>query len=105
MSMVLTEQRGSITILTLNNPAQYNALAGSLIGDLSEALDGAIADAAVRAILLTGAGKGFCAGAQLGGGNYFEEGEKISANILHSSKTGNRKWRSAAQLIFDDTSR
>ena len=34
MSMVLTERRGSVTILTLNNPAQYNALAGSLLSDL-----------------------------------------------------------------------
>jgi len=42
MSMVLTEQRGSVTILTLNNPAQYNALAGSLLSELSQALDAAI---------------------------------------------------------------
>jgi len=47
--MVLTERRGSVMILTLNNPAQYNALAGSLMGGLREALDGAIGDAAVRA--------------------------------------------------------
>ena len=58
MSMVLTERRGSVTILTLNNPAQYNALAGSLLGDLSQAIDAAIADASVRAMMLTGAGKG-----------------------------------------------
>ena len=60
--MVLTERRGSVMILTLNNLAQYNALAGSLMGDLREALDGAIGDATVRAILLTGAGKGFAPG-------------------------------------------
>ncbi len=81
MSMVLTERRGSVTILTLNNPAQYNALAGSLLRELSQALDAASADASVRAILLTGAGKGFCAGAQLGGGNTFEAGEKIGDNM------------------------
>jgi 2-(1,2-epoxy-1,2-dihydrophenyl)acetyl-CoA isomerase len=81
MSMILTERRGSVTILTLNNPAQYNALAGSLLGDLSAAIDAAIGDPAVRAILLTGAGKGFCAGAQLGGGNTFEAGEQIGDNM------------------------
>ncbi|HEY8333710.1 MAG TPA: enoyl-CoA hydratase-related protein [Tardiphaga sp.] len=81
MSMVLTERRGSVAILTLNNPAQYNALAGSLLGDLSRALDAAIGDAAVRAIVLTGAGKGFCAGAQLGGGNTFEAGAGIGDSM------------------------
>ena len=39
MSMVLSERRGSITILTLNNPEQYNALGGSLLNDLDAALD------------------------------------------------------------------
>jgi enoyl-CoA hydratase/carnithine racemase len=84
MSMVLSEQRGSVTILTLNNPAQYNALGGSLLGDLNQALDAALADPAVRAILLTGAGKGFCAGAQLGGGNTFEAGGQIGDNMRRS---------------------
>jgi 2-(1,2-epoxy-1,2-dihydrophenyl)acetyl-CoA isomerase len=81
MSMVLSEQRGSVTILTLNNPAQYNALGGCLLGDLNQALDTALADPAVRAILLTGAGKGFCAGAQLGSGDTFEAGERIGDNM------------------------
>lgn len=84
MSMILSERRGSVTILTLNNPAQYNALGGSLLSDLNQALDAALADPAVRAILLTGAGKGFCAGAQLGGGNTFEAGEQIGDNMRRS---------------------
>lgn len=78
--MVLSEQRGSITILTLNNPAQYNALGGSLLSDLGKALDAALGDSAVRAIVLTGAGKGFCAGAQLGG-NTFDAGEQIGSKM------------------------
>jgi enoyl-CoA hydratase/carnithine racemase len=67
MPMVLTERRGSIAILTLNNPEQYNALGGSLLQELKAALDSVLADDKVRAIVLTGAGKGFCSGAQLGG--------------------------------------
>jgi len=84
MAMVLSEQRGSVAILTLNNPAQYNALGGTLLADLNAALDAALADPAVRAMLLTGAGKGFCAGAQLGGGNTFEAGEQIGDNMRRS---------------------
>lgn len=80
MSMVLSERRGSVAILTLNNPAQYNALGGSLLSDLGEALDAALGEPAVRAILLTGAGKGFCAGAQLGG-DAFAAGDQIAARM------------------------
>ncbi len=99
MSMVLTEQRGSVTILTLNNPAQYNALGGSLLGDLSRALDAAIGDPAVRSILLTGAGKGFCAGAQLGGGNTFEAGEGIGAHMRASINPVIEKMRGSPKPI------
>ena len=99
MSMVLTERRGSVAILTLNNPAQYNALAGSLLSELSRALDVAIADSAVRAILLTGAGKGFCAGAQLGGGNTFEAGEQIGDHMRASINPVIEKMRGSPTPI------
>jgi 2-(1,2-epoxy-1,2-dihydrophenyl)acetyl-CoA isomerase len=83
MSMVLTERRGSITILTLNNPEQYNALGGSLLSDLNAALDAALQEPAARAIVLTGAGKGFCSGAQFGG-DTFAAGDSIAAR-MHDS--------------------
>jgi 2-(1,2-epoxy-1,2-dihydrophenyl)acetyl-CoA isomerase len=76
MSMTLIERRGSIAILTLNNPAQYNALAAGLMADFASALDAVQNDASVRAILLTGAGKGFCSGAQFGG-DTFGRGDSI----------------------------
>lgn len=76
MSMVTTERDGAVAILTLNNPAQYNALGMDVLSDFSIALDKAIADPGVRAILLTGAGKGFCSGAQFGG-DTFSRGDTI----------------------------
>ncbi len=76
--MVLSERRGSVAILTLNNPEQYNALGGSLLGDLNQALDAALGEPAVRAIVMTGAGKGFCSGAQFGG-DTFAAGEQIGS--------------------------
>ncbi len=97
--MVLTEQRGSVMILTLNNPAQYNALGGSLLSDLNLALDATIGDPAVRSILLTGAGKGFCAGAQLGGGNTFEAGERIGAHMRASINPVIEKMRGSPKPI------
>ena len=80
MSMVLSERRGSLAILTLNNPAQYNALAMSLVGDLNAALDAALEAPAARAIVLTGAGKGFCSGAQFGG-NTFSAGAGVTERM------------------------
>lgn len=80
MSMALSERRGAVAVLTLNNPEQYNALGGSLLADLNAALSAALADDAVRAIVLTGAGKGFCSGAQFGG-NTFDFGAAV-ANLM-----------------------
>ena len=77
MEMVISERQGAVAVLTLNNPAQYNALAWQLLRDLNAALDAALEDTDVRAILITGAGKGFCAGAQFGG-DTFEQGGKIA---------------------------
>lgn len=70
MSMILSERRGDIAVLTLNNPAQYNAIAAGLIEELSAAVDRAAASGDVRCIVITGAGKGFCAGAQFGGDTF-----------------------------------
>jgi 2-(1,2-epoxy-1,2-dihydrophenyl)acetyl-CoA isomerase len=80
MSMVLSERRGAIAILTLNNPEQYNALGGSLLQELNAALDTVLEQPAARAIVLTGAGKGFCSGAQFGG-DTFNAGDSIASRM------------------------
>jgi 2-(1,2-epoxy-1,2-dihydrophenyl)acetyl-CoA isomerase len=83
MSMVLSERRGSIAILTLNNPERYNALGGSLLNDLNAALDEVLGDPRARAVVLTGAGKGFCSGAQFGG-DTFDAGEGVAERMRGS---------------------
>jgi 2-(1,2-epoxy-1,2-dihydrophenyl)acetyl-CoA isomerase len=98
MSMVLSERRGSVTILTLNNPEQYNALGGSLLGELNEAFDSAIEDSAVRAIVLTGAGKGFCSGAQFGG-DTFDAGDQIGARMRDTLSPVLEKMRGSPKPI------
>ena len=65
MSTVLTEDRGAVRIITLNRPERLNAITEALIADLNDALEQAQADASVRAIVLTGAGRAFCAGDDL----------------------------------------
>jgi 2-(1,2-epoxy-1,2-dihydrophenyl)acetyl-CoA isomerase len=64
---VLSEQRDGVLLITLNRPARLNALTDEMRGALRDLLHGARADSTVRAIVLTGAGRAFCSGAELGG--------------------------------------
>ena len=65
MSNLLIEDKGNVRILTLNRPEKRNALDTALTRDLLEALREADAEAGMHCVVLTGAGQGFCAGADL----------------------------------------
>jgi enoyl-CoA hydratase/carnithine racemase len=58
-----------VATLTLNRPEKLNAFDDVLLTQCLEALQNAKADDAVRAVIITGAGKGFCSGADVGGMN------------------------------------
>jgi enoyl-CoA hydratase/carnithine racemase len=62
---LLVENRGSVRILTLNRPEKRNALDTTLTQVLLSAMKAADADESVGCVVLTGAGPGFCAGADL----------------------------------------
>jgi methylglutaconyl-CoA hydratase len=62
---LLTALEGGVLTLTLNRPEKRNALDAALIDALHAGLDRADLDAAVRVVVLRGAGKDFCAGADL----------------------------------------
>ena len=65
---ILYEKDGPILTITLNRPDKLNAFTGKMMQEIIEAMDAADADDAVRAIIFTGAGRGFCAGADLSAG-------------------------------------
>lgn len=65
-SNLLCTNEGPVRILTMNRPAKLNALDTPLTQALADALAKAGTDDSVRAVVLEGAGKGFCAGADLG---------------------------------------
>ena len=68
MSTVRTEQAADgVTLLTLDRPDRLNAMNAALIEDLHGALDSVAADPSCRVVVLTGAGRAFCAGLDLGG--------------------------------------
>ncbi|MEO0981691.1 MAG: enoyl-CoA hydratase-related protein [Pseudomonadota bacterium] len=67
-STVLTKIEDGIATVTLNAPKTLNALSPQMIRELNETMDAIAADPAVRVFILTGAGRGFCSGADLSAG-------------------------------------
>ena len=65
MTEVLYDVRNRVALITLNRPEKLNAWTPAMSAGYREALDNATADPDVRAVVLTGAGRGFCAGADL----------------------------------------
>ena len=63
--LVLIETTGAVRKLTLNRPAALNSFTSALHRELRAALDAAADDAGVRCLVITGAGRGFCAGQDL----------------------------------------
>ncbi|HYD77888.1 enoyl-CoA hydratase-related protein [Ramlibacter sp.] len=64
-STVLYEARGAVALITLNRPQSLNSFTRAMHQALWEALDRIESDKAIRAAVITGAGRGFCAGADL----------------------------------------
>jgi len=74
-SEILYDVQDSIATITLNRPAQLNAFTTTMMRELIAAFDQVDADDDVRVVIVTGAGRGFCAGADLsGGGETFSRG-------------------------------
>mgnify|MGYP001472305256 FL=1 len=65
---ILLEQQDNIAILSLNRPNKLNAFTFSMMGEMIAALDALDADDSVHALIITGKGRAFCAGADLSSG-------------------------------------
>jgi enoyl-CoA hydratase len=59
--------RDAVSVVTLDDPERYNALSSTMVTELKQAFADVRADRDTRAVVLTGAGRGFCAGANLAG--------------------------------------
>jgi len=70
-----------VATITLHRPEKLNAFTGTMMRELLAAFDATDADDAVRAVIVTGEGRGFCAGADLSaGGETFDDGSLSSAS-------------------------
>jgi enoyl-CoA hydratase/carnithine racemase len=65
MSEVLMSRDGHVATITLNRPDRLNAISGPMLTDLARMLIACDGDRDVRAVVLTGAGRGFCSGLDL----------------------------------------
>jgi enoyl-CoA hydratase/carnithine racemase len=86
MSELLVEKEGHVATLTLNRPERMNAISGPMLEALSEALVDCDRDPEIRAIVVTGAGRAFCAGLDLqdaasGTGIGSQGGAALPANL------------------------
>jgi len=75
---VAVTMRGNIAVMTLNRPEVFNALDSTMVAEFDAALDAIERDDAVRAFVLTGAGRGFCSGSDM-----TEQALDIPARLEH----------------------
>ncbi len=80
---VLLSRQGAVAVLTLNRPASLNSFTRQMHRDLWAALDEVEADPSIRALVLTGAGRAFCAGADLSEMDFSE-----GPNLMHRADPG-----------------
>ncbi|GHD91547.1 enoyl-CoA hydratase/isomerase family protein [Streptomyces naganishii] len=95
---VRREVRGQVLHLTLDRPEALNALAPADRDRLIAHLDGACADPDVRAVVLTGTGRGFCAGADLRAGA--GGGDRVAVDVARAAGDVARMLRLGAQRLI-----
>ena len=92
---VIEKRDGSVLVITLNDPDRANPLSSEMVAALSEALERAASDAGVRAVVLTGAGRHFSAGADL------EALERIAeAGDEAASRSDTEKLRNLFEILL-----
>ncbi|WGX96069.1 enoyl-CoA hydratase/isomerase family protein [Nocardioides sp. L-11A] len=90
--MVLSDRIGAVRMISLNRPTRLNAMTKSLVAALIPVLEDAAVDPAVRCVVLTGVGRGFCAGGDLGEVGDIADGIDVAAEesdlrrLHHSSR-------------------
>lgn len=85
MSTISLNITGSIATITLNRPDKLNAFTREMHADLREALSAVEADKNLRCLVLTGAGRGFCAGQDLADLDFSPAGKEELSNTIEKN--------------------
>jgi 2-(1,2-epoxy-1,2-dihydrophenyl)acetyl-CoA isomerase len=97
---VLIENQGGVRIITLNRPDRLNALTSSIMAPLADACADAARDPSAGCVVVTGAGRGFCAGGDI------KEGGADKAMVPPNAESGSRAEQSFTRLRgFMETAR
>src|SRR5436190_23714302 len=83
-SDILYRVENGVAVVTLNRPDKLNAWRGEMDRDVRAAMREAAQDEAVRVIILTGAGRGFCAGADMGMLQNIQSTEGAGRSVVNS---------------------
>lgn len=92
-----TERRGPVAILRLNRPEKLNAINQVLRAEVHAAVESAHADDEIRAMVIVGEGRGFCAGADLTGGRPGE-----APVVTQADKLDEMSWVGRWARLFHD---
>jgi len=97
---ILLQRAGAIARLTLNRPDRLNALTLGMLGDVSTALTDLDGDEAVRVVILTGMGRGFCAGQDLADHEAMDDTRAVRGVVERHYNPVIRQIRSLPQPVI-----
>lgn len=99
-TQILYDVRDKVVTLTLNRPDKLNAFTGIMLNEMVQAFDLADADDDVRAVVVTGAGRGFCAGADLSsGGDTFARSDAEAGSTPPEPDWSDPKYRDGGGIL------
>lgn len=94
-TLELTRPADGVALLTLNRPARRNAITFQMFDEMHDLLAKLRGDASVRALIVTGAGEGFCAGLDL------DDAEKLPLMSANEMMAGQEHWAGAFEGFHD----
>jgi 2-(1,2-epoxy-1,2-dihydrophenyl)acetyl-CoA isomerase len=102
MSHLIEKVENGIAMLTMNRPESLNALSGEMMEAMSEAVPRLAEDPEVKVIVLTGAGRGFCAGGDVKGmaTRNASSGENTKPVTMEDRARGLRKGMEVSRILY-----
>ena len=100
---IIYEKANRVAVITLNRPARLNAWTSKMESELREALLDSEHDDKVGAIVITGAGKAYCAGADMGTLNRVADGTTSAVQAVSGEVTGTSESARASRAAHRNT--